>query len=181
MSYFFFSKLSVAEVAAIDEGDYYGTLAGANEYFSEMLFEAAWTRATGDDRVVALVEATRAIDRLNYKGAKHPVYLLDSPTRDQVIVADGTQGLEFPRGPATAVPLAIEEACYEIAYALLAGADPEDQSAGVGVVAQTYGAVRTSYGVSGASDERAVSGIPSSEAWTLLKPYLVRGNYRPRV
>jgi hypothetical protein len=173
-SFFFFSSVSEAEQAAIDTGEYYGTLARANEYFSQKLFEDAWTN-TPEYHPVALWRATLIIDDLNYKGVKNAVYVLSNPNRDEVIAADSTQALEFPRGPETEVPLKIEQACYEIAYALLEGVDQQEQSESLDVQRQAYGSVRTSYGTHKAGSAQITSGVPSSVAWRMLKPFLTTG------
>ena len=169
---FFFSGFSEVEQAEIDAGEYYGTLAGANEYFSEKLFEDAWTGSLADYHPMALWKATKIIDDLNYKGAKHAVYELSGANRDEVIAADVSQLREFPRGPEVAVPLKIEQACYEIAYALLEGVDPQDQSEAQDVQRQAYGSVRTSYGGYKANTAQITHGVPSSVAWRMLKPFL---------
>ena len=161
--------------ATIDTGEYYGTLAEANEYFSQKLFESAWSESLPEYHPMALWRATLIIDDLNYKGVKNAVYVLDSPNRDEVIAADSAQALEFPRGPETAVPLKIEQACYEIAYALLEGVDQQDQSDSLGVQRQAYGSVRTSYGVHKAGAAQIAHGVPSSTAWRMLKPFLTTG------
>lgn len=155
--------------------DYYGTVARANEYFSQKLFESAWTESPPEYHPVALWRATLIIDNLNYKGAKNAVYVLSEASRDEVIAADATQALEFPRGPETAVPLKIEQACYEIAYALLEGVDQQEQSESLDVRRQAYGAVRTSYGDRKAGSAQITSGVPSSVAWRMLKPFLTTG------
>jgi hypothetical protein len=177
-SFFFFSassEISEVEQAGIDIGEYYGTLTGANEYFSQKLFETAWTDSPPAWHPAALWRATKIIDDLNYKGAKHAVYGLSSPSRDEVIAADSTQPLEFPRGPEMAVPLKIEQACYEIAYALLEGVDQQDQSEAQDIQRQAYGSVRTSYGCRKANADQITHGVPSSVAWRMLKPFLTGG------
>ncbi len=94
---------------------YYGTLTRAINYFGTRLRTQVWDCADKDDRVKALHEATRLIDRLYFVGKK----------------ADPNQALEFPR-VSNAVNLAdlklitvnicippdIEVACYEIALKL---------------------------------------------------------------
>jgi hypothetical protein len=174
-SFFFFGSISEVEQAASDAGEYYGTLAGANEYFSQKLFEDAWTGSPPEWHSVALWRATKIIDDLNYKGVKHAVYGLGGANRDEVIAADLAQPLEFPRGPEVDVPLKIEQACYEIAYALLEGIDPQEQSESLEVRRQAYGSVRTSYGDHRANTAQITHGVPSSVAWRMLKPFLTGG------
>jgi len=167
---------------------YYGTLAGANDYFDNRLHSDGWSDSDATDRPKALTEATRIIDSLAYKGVKHAVWLVmyeydeytekeekiivDPPNRAEVIAADATQELEFPRGKDTTVPTEIEWACYEIAIALLEGFDPEDAIDRGRVVQQAYAQVRTTYDVDNKATEYLVYGIPTARVWNWLKPYL---------
>jgi hypothetical protein len=167
---------------------YYGTLAGANAYFDARLHSEGWSDSNPADRPKALTEATQIIDDLNYKGVKNAVWLImyeynsstekeekilvDPPTRDEVIVADETQELEFPRGKDTVVPNEIEWSCYETALALLEGFDPEDAIDRLNVIRQAYSAVRTTYDNSSAAMEYLVYGIPTARVWRWLKNYL---------
>jgi len=170
---------------------YYGTLSGANAYFDQRLHSDGWLDSPAADRPKALTEATRIIDDLNYKGVKHAVWLImyeydsstekeekiltDPPTRDQVIAADATQELEFPRGKDTTVPQEIEWACYEIALALLEGFDPEDALDRANVIRQAYSAVRTTYAADSQNQEYLGYGIPTARVWRWLQPFLVDG------
>jgi len=167
---------------------YYGTLADANTYFDNRLHSESWSDSAPADRPKALTEATRIIDDLNYKGVKNAVWsvmykydagtekeekiLVDPPTRDEVIAADATQELEFPRGKDTVVPNEVEWACYEIALALLEGFDPEDAIDRLNVIRQAYSAVRTTYDNSSSAMEYLVYGIPTARVWRWLKKYL---------
>jgi hypothetical protein len=167
---------------------YYGTLSGANTYFDQRLHSDEWLDSAASDRPKALTEATQIIDALNYKGVKHAVWLImyeydsgtekeekilvDPPTRDEVIAADATQELEFPRGKDTVVPTEIEWACYEIALALIEGFDQEDAVERLNVLRQAYSAVRTTYAAGSTASEYLVYGIPTARVWRWLKPYL---------
>lgn len=167
---------------------YYGTLAGANSYFDARLHSDSWSDSAPADRPKALTEATRVIDSLNYRGVKHAVWsvmyeynatteayekILDfPPNRDEIIAADATQELEFPRGQDAAVPQEIEWACYEIALALIEGFDPEDAMDRLNVTRQSYAAVSTTYDNSNNAMEYLVYGIPTARVWRWLKPYL---------
>jgi hypothetical protein len=167
---------------------YYGTLAGANSYFANRLHSDSWANSAPADRPKALLEATRLIDSLSYRGVKHAVWsimyeydtdteieekILDTPpSRDEVIAADATQELEFPRGKDTVPPQEIEWACYEIAFALIEGFDPEDAIDRLRVTQQTYAAVRTTYANDIAAMEYLVYGIPTARVWRWLLPYL---------
>ncbi len=93
--------------------DIYGTEAGADDYMKARWGSEAWADADAADRRQTLVSATRMIDRENWIGQK----------------TVSSQPLEFPRTGLTdkdgnpvdsaTVPLAVEEANYELAFALL--------------------------------------------------------------
>jgi hypothetical protein len=167
---------------------YYGTLAEANAYFNARLHSEGWSDSDSSDRTKALTEATQIIDALNFKGVKNSVWLImyeydsstqkeekkltDPPTRDEIIAADATQELEFPRGKDTEVPTEIEWACYEIAIALLEGFTQEDAADRLAVLRQAYAAVRTTYADDNAASEYLGYGIPTARVWRWLKPYL---------
>jgi hypothetical protein len=167
---------------------YYGTITEANSYFDNRLHSEVWSQSTVADRTKALTDATRLIDALNYKGVKNAVWSImyeynsltgsfqkkvtDIPTRNEVIAADATQALEFPRGQDTEVPEEIEWATYETALALLDGFDPEDAIDRLNVIRQAYSAVRTTYDNSSDAMEYLVYGIPTARVWRWLKPYL---------
>jgi hypothetical protein len=134
---------------------YYGTIAGAEEYYSTRLNTAIWERTITDDRTAALTMATAAIDKLNIAGSK----------------ADADQELQFPRNNDTVVPAAVEKAAYEIILVLLDGYDQEQEVETLGVLSEAYSGVRTTYDAHYVNDHKR-AGIPSSEAWALLLPYL---------
>ena len=169
---------------------YYGTLLGANAYFEARLHSESWSDSTPSDRPKALLEATRIIDSLNYRGVKNAVWLImyeadphntgnytkilvNSPSRQAIIDADATQELEFPRGQDTSAPGEVEWACYEIAIALIEGFDSEDAVTLASTTRQAYSAVRTTYADGSATMEYLVYGIPTARVWQWLKPYLV--------
>lgn len=156
--------------------DIYGTAAGADAYFDARLHEHVWTESTSDERTKALVMATRIIDVLNFKGDKHTVYELleDDPyaSDEEIREAEQEQLLEFPRGEDTVVPEVIDTVCYEIAYALLDGKDPDLELENLGISSQTYGAVSTAYNRNQTLIEHLVNCVPSAQAWNWLKPFL---------
>jgi hypothetical protein len=131
---------------------YYGSIADANVYFGEKLNNLAWVDAENSDKIKALVQATRLIDALAFKGTK-----LDL--------------LEFPRNNLGVVPLSVEMACYEIAYHLLDGYDGNVEIANLAANSQGYDQGRTTYDRSFVL-EHIRAGIPSAYAFDLLKPYL---------
>ncbi len=167
---------------------YYGDLSEADDYFAMRLHETAWTDAADADHPKALWAATQIIDTLNFKGYKNPVYLLlqeydlqeipsaigsyTSPSIDEIMAAEASQELEFPRGADTEVPEAIRRACYEIAHTLLDGKDPELELENLGIVSQGYASVRTTFSRTHVPVEHIVNGVPSALAWRLLLPFL---------
>jgi hypothetical protein len=155
---------------------YYGDMDEANDYFAARLFERVWSRANPDDRPKALRAATQIIDTLNYKGYKSTVYAVleadASASNDAIREAELEQELEFPRGPDTEVPEAIRIACYEIAYSLLDGKDPEQELENLGITAHKYDKVQTAYQRDQIPIEHIINGVPNAQAWRLLRPFL---------
>ncbi len=158
----------------------YSTRAEADTYFNERLHSDSWAASTVSDRNVALIQASRIIDDLDYKGLKNTAYLVWFPLRLQALtdanklainVAGATQALEFPRGSDTVIPDDIKEACNEIAFVLLDGRDPDADIEGLSQVSQGFSSVRTTY-TRAFIPEHLVNGIPSATAWRRLKRYV---------
>ena len=127
----------------------------ADTYFSTRYNTDDWDRSTDTEKTAALVEATQAIDRLNFCGDKY----------------DADQTLEFPRGDDTTVPAAIQEANAEEAARLLSGVDPQDEFDDIFVTAHSFAGAKVTY------DRRnppihIAAGIMSINAWRLLLPWL---------
>ncbi len=156
--------------------DYYGTVVEATEYFDFRLYGQAWSAADSADRPKALWAATLIIDTLNYKGYKNLVYELleaDSDATDEEIrVAEAAQPLEFPRGADTEVPEIIRKSTYEIAHSLLDGKDPEFELENLGITSQGYASVRTSFARNQLPLEHIINGVPATQAWRWLRPFL---------
>jgi len=160
----------------------YATVEEANQYFSERLHTASWDNSSPVEQNKALLMATRSIDNLNFKGYKHTVDTLLSGVSDisevdpaSIHAAEVAQELEFPRGSDTVVPPVIQRACYEIAFSLLDGVDPDTELENLGVVSQGYAGIRTTYNRIQQPIEHLVAGIPSATAWRLLKPFIRDG------
>ena len=160
----------------------YGSISEANAYFLTRLHSDAWENASANNQTKALYTATRIIDRLNYKGYKHAVFLILEDATDYNPVsqetrraAEASQELEFPRDGDTLVPEDIKIACFEIAYALLDGVDPDLELENLGVTNQGYGGVKTAYNRDQQPIEHILHGIPSAMAWRILKPFLRDG------
>ncbi|MFA6270830.1 MAG: hypothetical protein WC657_06525, partial [Candidatus Paceibacterota bacterium] len=160
----------------------YATVSEADTYFSERLHSTVWDNASVADQTKALLQATRDIDCLNFKGYKATVATLLSGVYDVSLVdpatiraAEAAQELEFPRGTDTVVPPIIQRACFEIAYALLDGVDPDTELENLAVVSQGYAGVRTTYNRIQQPIEHLVAGIASATAWRMLKPFIRDG------
>lgn len=163
---------------------YYGTLEDADTYFAARLHEYAWTEADATDRPKALWAATQIIDTLSYKGHKHTVwsYLESLPRPHRLWLTDAQQAAvraaeasqihEFPRGSDTDTPQTILIACYELAYSLLDGKDPELELQNLGIVSHGYGSARTMYDRNLIPVEHIVNGVPNAYAWRLIRPFL---------
>ncbi len=160
---------------------YYGTAGEAATYFGNRLHEEAWTSALAADRTKALIQATRIIDSLNFKGYKAATYavLFDADgepicdvTDDEIRTAELSQELEFPRGTDIVVPDAIKLACWEVAYMLLDDVDPDIELENLGMVGQGIASVRVTYDRSQVQVEHLLNGVPSATAWRLLLPFL---------
>lgn len=148
---------------------YYGTLASADLFFANRLNVRKWTNSSSADKIKALTMATQIIDRLNFSGYK----------------ANDGQVLQFPRkntytNPTTLVvtesadtnvPNDIKIATYLIAYKLLDGYDPDIQANMLSTEMSKYQSTQTYYDRSVVQDFMQ-AGIPSSEAWNYLRPYL---------
>jgi len=154
----------------------YATIQEADEYFQHRLHESAWSQATPDDRANALIEASRIIDSLSFKGKKNAVYLLlqanEEATCEEIREAEASQELEFPRGADTEIPDRILWACYEITHALLDGVDPEMELENMSMNDHGIGSVRASYNRNQEPLEHFMNGVPSATAWKYLKPFL---------
>ncbi len=134
----------------------YVSLVGADNYFLTRLNTTTWDDEIIVNKLKALKQATRIIDRLQFSGTK----------------TDPTQLLEFPRNGDLVVPDDIMIACAEIGINLLDGRDPDSELENLYSQANAYSSVRNqsvNWGV--ASHVR--HGVPSATAWSYLLPYLL--------
>ena len=163
---------------------YYGTIDDADTYFSHRLHADAWDDAAMADKPKALIAATVIIDALNFRGQKAAVYdvMYDADgypldvTDEELRDADWSQDLEVPRDSDVDVPEEIEISCYEIAYNLLDGVDPDLELENLGVVSQGIASVRTTYNRNHTQIEHLMNGVPSAAAWRYLRPFLRDSN-----
>lgn len=134
---------------------FYGSVERADSYFASMLEGQRWCCTDRTRKTRALVSATQRIEQLNFVGVK----------------ASPSQPLQFPRGTDTRVPVAIEQACYHLAQALLKGIDPDTEADNLSATLQMFGGIRSEH-------DRSIvnvyirAGIPNQTAWNLLLPYL---------
>ena len=162
----------------------------ANAYFATRLNTDVWDNASTQDQQKSLIQATRLIDNLNFKGFK--------------AVTDGSQKLQFPRItlnpdtnpvflyylqdpvynddelnptqlPTPILPEDIQIATCEIAIALLDGRDPDMDYENLRIVSGGMSGSRVTYD-SATQQEHTRAGIPSVAAWRRLLPYLVDPN-----
>lgn len=117
-------------------------------------FEISKKQLTSE-RMKGLVTATRAVDRLNFKGTK----------------AVTGQSNQFPRGDSSVVPDNIKIATMEEALSLLEGRDPNMEYEGLRMLTQTYANVKSSFDPRIIA-EHILNGITSTIAWRYLKPYI---------
>ncbi len=127
----------------------------AQAYFDSRLGSDAWDQATADDQLKALVMATKKIDLLRFIGQK----------------AEITQVLEFPRLGQSAVPQCVLEATCELALQLLDDVDSGIEIDNLAVISEGFSTLKTAYNRDSVQPYIR-NGIPSSEAWALLLPYL---------
>jgi len=134
-------------------------VADAKEYFLSRVGSEAWDYASDGDRLKALNNATKIIDRLKYLGQK----------------ADSTQDHEFPRyDPLTTfpeVPQDILDATCEMALALLDGVDPQLEFDNLSQIASNYANIKSNFDRT-VLPEHIQAGVPSVVGYQLIKPYL---------
>lgn len=135
----------------------YGSVNDADTYFlTQRVYSPAWEQATPEQKQAALNHATRIIDTLNYEGTKNST-------------------LEFPRGADTEVPTEVIYACYEIAYNLVDGRDPDFEIENLGQDAASIGGGGRVTKNAKMTPLHIVHGVPSETAWRLLSPFLRSG------
>lgn len=138
----------------------------ADTYFAERLYVIAWNEASRANKNIALIEATRRIGHLRFAGEK----------------VDSDQELEFPRYSGEApdgtevIPDDIKIAMYELAFALLDGADPDLAFENLRIIGGQYGTMRNTLDPL-AVPEHILAGIPSYTSWRYLLPYLAKSRY----
>lgn len=164
---------------------YYGSLQDADNYFQYRLDNTKWVNATDQRKLAALVMSTRAIDRLSFTGVQIPGNPLAFPrTEDVYNVTKVIQSIQLVEmGPTFApdddesgeatptIPVAIIQACYENALALLKGVNPDTETDNLDSTSRAYGSLRTAYDRS-SPGLHYIHGIASPTAWSMLVPFL---------
>jgi len=152
----------------------YATTTEADAYFDTRLHSQLWEGSSPADKNKALAQATRAIDRLRFVGQRNSVYAVVQAglsSEEAIAQAVAEQPLEFPRDADEEVPEDIKIACYEEAFTLLDGKDPDAELEDLPVVSQGYSSVRVTVDRSFVQ-EHLNAGICSPRAWRYIKPYL---------
>lgn len=134
----------------------YLTPVEAQVYFDGRLGTECWDDAQDTERTKALLQATRAIDRLNFRGEK----------------TDSDQVLQFPRKDDTVVPDDIQCACAEESLSLLEGKDPEMERESLAVISQEFGKAKIKFDRDSGRPINILNGIMSATAWSYILPYL---------
>lgn len=134
----------------------YGTITEANTYFADKVKHEIWDEASDSDKTRGLKTATIHIDRLNFLGDK----------------TEEDQENEFPRNVTDDLtPDQIKYACYEIAYSLLEGKDPELELETLSLESASLSPAKVVFNRD-AVPEHLANFIVSALAWSYLKPYL---------
>lgn len=137
----------------------YNSSAEVDTFMLLRLRTGPWDNATGADKNAALSMGTSIIDRLLFLGSKTVI----------------TQVNEFPRDPDTVIPQDIKDAHSLIILALLDGRDPEIEFENLSLTVHKYAQITSEYDRT-QLPPHILAGVPSFEAWTILKPYLRDGS-----
>ena len=139
----------------------YGTYIEGDAYFANRLHVLAWNEAASSQKTIALAEASMRIDRLRFSG----------------VAVDDSQELEFPRyygddpDGTEEIPDEIRNACFELAYVLLDGVEPDLEFENLGVAGHRYSSVGMT-NQPNANFDHFSAGIPSATAWRFIMPFL---------
>ena len=147
------------QVLPLTEINSYVTIAYADAYLTTRLFSEQWFLATEIRKTAALVQATKIIDTLSFRGLRELT----------------EQTLAWPRvleiDTDAVIPNEIYMACCEIALSLINGINPEQEFRNVNKTSQGYGLLRSTKNTE-MVDPHLVHGVPSITAFNLLRPYL---------
>ena len=164
--------VNTAYNTTVQANNSYATVNEANAFFANRLKANIWSDASYEDRRKALIEATQRIERLNFVGEKvDSLQKLQFP-RKNVFVVSSTETVTTQD---TLIPADIKIASYLIAYKLLDEVETDVEVDNLAMVSGGYHQAKAQYDRSFVQ-EHIRNGIPSFEAWTYLKPYLVNPN-----
>lgn len=151
--------------------DHYGTVTGGDLYFNNRLNSKQWRQASPDDKRKSLIMATQLIDRLNFIGSRsYTLQRLQFP-RTEILENIGVQ-LSVS---AERVPDDIITACYLIGLKLLSGYSPDSETNSLAISMSKFHVAQTFYERSFVLEHQR-AGIPSQEAWLMLRPYVDPNN-----
>ena len=134
----------------------YADITFADSYFENFLNAEEYTAEDNTTKGKALNHATLLIDNVGFMGSK------SVSTQDRQFPRDVTRNL---------IPVAIQEACCEVALQLLQGFDVNDEHIDVNIISEGYANVRTTRDTDKVP-EYISYGIPCLTAWLKIKPYL---------
>lgn len=133
----------------------YISLADAEVIVDDFFSADGWRDGDDASKARALIEATRRIDRLAFRGSK----------------ASEAQDLQFPRKDDSEVPNDIKIATCYCACSLMDGIDPDEELADLNTTSSKYANVSTSKSPA-STPSHILAGIPSVIAWRYIVPYL---------
>jgi len=132
----------------------------ADSYFENIVGSQLWDDAEDPLKLRALCHATKILNTLNWVGVP------DAWDQENC----------FPRhgllSGSSQVPQDVQEACCDIALALLNDINPDESIEDIAVTSQSYSSIRVSYDRS-MVQEHIAAGVPSATAWKKIKPYLL--------
>ena len=163
----------------------YLTVAEADAYHESHLYSEVWDDADADQKIKALIMATRLLDAFyswsgssltQRQSSRLPAYAYYTWTGD---AADGTQGLCWPRTgmvnrngydiPETEIPQALKEATAEFAKQLIVSDRTADNDIDVqGITSVKAGSVSLTF-----KDMIESKVIPDAVQWLLVPSWIV--------
>ena len=128
----------------------------AEGYFAGVFNKAPWENATDEQRLVALTQANRAINKLAFRSRR----------------LDESQADAFPRVSWLSIPEDIQNAIHEEALAILDGRDIEIEKQNLSTITQMFAGVKQQFDRQAYQMDNILAGILSATAWEHLVPYL---------
>jgi hypothetical protein len=148
---------------------FYGSVAGGDTFFNSSLRGRVWKRSSPANKRLALIDATRLIDRLNFAGSKaSDLQVLQFPRKN---THEDDQGGDDTYTQDDNVPDAVKQAVYLVADKLLDGWDPDMEADALATGNARYSGASLSYDREYIPEHQR-AGMPSREAWDLLRPFV---------